>query len=341
MYFHTFDILHSKPLGTAVPAHILRIEKLVMQFNVDPVLTSFNLAMKSVPLSKEREMCLLASLQYIAAHHRSGSQHQYSNKLSSLFSTDRLNLTVVAFLMSVAQFVYASREDLAVEYLIKHFSWLRVNCVEDAACLNIAAAYVCNKFGRFELALQFSYLGYSSAFRREEEFLISYASYFMLTSNQLSGSSSVSLQSMYDKKIDKLEAGNLDLGVHINYLLPVYAASQEVTSSNPDFSRVRYLLGLAADLENATDGNCQAAWAVVNGFSHLRLGRNNKATEQLKNSEQLQERAEATIDPLRKLLQQGLGLQISPPDLTCRPATARAWQSLKYCAEYQSMPASS
>lgn len=336
VYFNTHEILLSKPLGLSVSAHILRIEKLVVLHGVDSVLASVELAMRSVTLSKEREMCLLAALQYIASVYQSDRELQYTHQLQNLFSTKRLSLTVEAFSMSVVKFVYAGRADLAVEQLIKHFRWLRAHRVQDAAGLNIAAAYVCNKFGQFDLAVQFSYLGYSSAFHAGDEFSISYANFFVLSANHLSGCSSVSLQSMYNKEIVKLEAGQLDLGVHANYLLPVYAASQEVTSASPDLSRAAYLLELATDLENATDGNCRAAWAAVNGFLQLCQGHDRTATALLKNSEQWQERAEATIDPLRNLLQKGLGLQTSSPNLTWKPATARAWQELRYCADHQS-----
>lgn len=341
LYFDTQETLMSPSLGMSVSAHFLRVEQLVNLHGIETVLDSFDLVLKSVFLTKDRQMCVLVALQYIAVIYGSVREHHYEQQLCTLRSTKRLEQTTESFSMRVMKYVYAGEAGLAVDSLISSFKWLRQQRVHDPSRLNIAAAYVCKEFGQFDLALQFSYLGYTSAFHDGEEYSINLASYFVLNTNRLTSPNSTALQSLFQKEVKKLESGQLDLGAHLNYLLPVYAASQELELDTPDLSRAEYLLSLANETDLVADGNSRSSWATAKGFLELHRGRISSAVRQLHHSELFQTRADATVEPLRQKLRLGLGLRTSTPALSWTPVSARAWTELASFAALQTAYAKS
>lgn len=338
---HACSILTSSRLALSVTEHHLRIENLVIEHGIEPVLASFDQAFMSTNITTARRMCALIALQYIAIVFGSDREPCYREQISPLISCDRLALSSSAFSAGVVGHVYANRADLSVKWLLEKFAWLKKHNVHDAGPLNISAAYVCKEFGKFDLALQFSYLAYSNAFHSGTEAFIQLANYFLLNTHRLTFNRSMNLQGMFDQKVSKLEAGQFDLGLHINYMLPVYAASQEVITAKPDLQRADRMLALADELGNFVDGNCQSSWAAAKGVLALHRGRVAQATEYLHQSETCQERADATIEPLRQKLRLGLGLREISPIKGWTPASGRAWRMLQTCAETQStMPKS-
>ncbi len=330
------DVLTSSQLALSVSENLFRIESLVLQYGIDPVLDAFDRALCGGDITTPRRMCVLIALQYTAMLFGSPREILYRDKIQALISTDRLDLSICAFSTGVVGYVYNNRADQAVEWLVDKFEWLRANRVCRAASLNIAGAYVCKEFGQFDLALQFSYLAYADAFHAEDELSIMLANYFVLNTHRLSTGNSNNLQGMFDQEVRKLQSGQINLGVHSNYLLPVYAASQEVETAKPNIQRVERMLSLASELGDSVDGNCRASWAAAKGFLELHRGNNVQAKNYLHQSEALQQRADATLEPLRQKLRLGLGMRAAPPVLSWTPASSQAWRELHRCASLQS-----
>ncbi len=338
VYLGALEVLLSSQLGTSTSAHRLAVEKLVIQFGIEPVLAALDHALATTCISDERRMCVLAALQFVTVVYGSNQVAQYTSQLQPLISPERLDLSVEAFAVGVFSSVHANRADLAIESLVRHFGWLKFHGIRNPGLLNISAAYACEQFGRYDLALQFSFLGYTNAFHSEDEFAINLANFFVLSSSRLATGNSVRLHSMFDNSIDKLETGRLDLGVHTNYLLPVYAASHEVSASNPDFKRIENLLALATEINHGVDDNCLLTWEVVRGCLQMQKGRYSEAIEILEYSDARQVRVDAAVEPLRQMLRRGLGLKSAPKALLWTPATERAWRDLQRFADTQQCP---
>lgn len=240
LFFAVRDELASDRRGHSVSATILHIEKLVIHYGVTPVLNAFDRGLTKVVMADQQRMCVLVALKYIAMVRGSHQVEHYRSQLQSLISSDRLFLSLEAFSMEVMHLTYAGRADLAVDSLVRSFEWLGTHQMQDSGALNIAAAYVCKQFGQFEQALHFSYLGYSVAICAEDEFAINWASYFVLNSNRLA-CGDINLKPLFDNEISKLKSAQLDLGLHANFLLPVYAANHELLNATPVFTPRRRL----------------------------------------------------------------------------------------------------
>lgn len=335
VYLAVLDVLLSSRLGASAPAHRLSVEKLVIQYGVHPVVAAFDYALAVTRVADDKRMCVLIALQFVTVVYGCPRIADYTVRLQPLISPERLELAIESFSMGVLSSVHANRADLAVEALVGHFEWLKKHGCHDAGPLNISAAYTCEQFGRYDLALQFSFLGYTGAFHAEDETTINLANFFVLSTSRLATGNTVSLRSMYDNAIEKLETGRLDLGVHLNFLLPVYAASHEVLSSSPDFNRVENLLSLASEINNGVDDNCRLTWEVVQGCQQLKKGHRTRAIESLEHSEACQVRVDGAVEPLRQLLRSELRLRTAPKSLLWTPASTCAWKDLQRCADYQ------
>lgn len=332
-----FDFGNRLTLNTfnfSVPAHMLHLEKLVAQYGATPVLDALDDTLCSAPITEQQRMCMLIASKYTAMVHVTSRVEHYSSKLEDLISQDRLTLSLEAFSMEVMSLTYTGRADQAVNTLLQSFEWLSRHDAQDTGALNNAAAYVCKQFGHFELALHFSYLGYAAAITTEDEFAISWARYYLLNLNRLVYGG-INLKPLFDQELCKLKSGELDLGLHANFLLPVYAASHELRTPAPDLARAEQLLDFAAECGTGVDHNLWASWSASRGYLDLRLGRLQKARSMLQQAEQSQDRVDATVDSMKHVLRRGLKMQSAATKLHWTPATARAWAQLQSCADRQ------
>lgn len=334
-YLCACNALSSSHLGLSVPAHFLHIEKLVAQFGTEAVFLAFSDALDATPLSDERRMCVLVGLQFVAINVCAERVPQYAEKIQALISPLRTATSIEAFSMEVVAAVDSNRADLAVAALLKNFAWLRTHRVQNCARLNLAAAYACLQFGRFELALQFSYLSYSNACEEEDEHSISLSGFFLLNANRIVTGSSSSLSTLYQHEVSKLEAGRFDLGLHINFMLPVYAAADELAAANPDLPRVERLLGFSAELGGTVDRSCWSEWEATNGCLQLQRGHDVNAIASLERSELSHARTNASMEPLRKSLRNGLGLRAEKQRLLWTVAPENNWRALQHCVDFQ------
>lgn len=329
------DWLSKHPQGLSMHYHFLTIEKLAAQFGAETVFQAFDRAFATMPVAPDTHMCVLAGLQLVAINSQSIRALDYGLQLKEMISPDRLSISIEAFAMEVLASASTNRADKAVHTLLAHFNWLRSKGECRAGNLNLAAAYTCHQFGRYELGLQFAYLGCSDATVRDDEHIISLSKFFVLSASRLVSGHSANLYSMHSQEIGKLQDGHLDLGMQVNFLWPVNTASLELSAQKPDLAQVEYLLALAKELGQSVDRSCWAAWETTNGCLQMLLGNRSKAFDMLERSMTQQVRTDASFNTLRHKLRKGLGIRYNYHELNWQPASEQAWSKLQACADFQ------
>ncbi len=339
VYIEVRDLIFMSRHVSCAFTQALLLEKLMVQFGAQPVLTACDSALEHITLSVPRRMCILIALQYVSVNSSPGRAPQYAERVKHLVSPVYLSASINAFSINVIAAIHSNRADIAVKVLLDGFDWLRSNSTQQGGQLNVAAAFACTQFGRAELALQFSFFGYSNAYNSEDEPAIDLAKFHLLSASRISAGSLPSLGSMFSQETSRVEAGQLDLGQLINFHLPVYTASYELSSDVPDLKRVESLLAFAKELDGAIDSNCRGTWELGNALLQLHRGKTSLAREGLERAELFQTRINASLEPLRKELRKGLGLRPGFSGIQWTPASENAWKALQQCADLQSTSA--
>ena len=327
--YEVLDLVSDQRVGFCDAAFRLRTESLVSEHGCELVLDHFETALQSVPISPERLQLILSTLLQLAAIYKSSRAPTYRIELLNMVSNERIDASITAFSADVQYHVLLGRADLAISALLTYFNWMKTEKVNDAGNLYIVAAYACNCFGQHDLASQYSYLEYNRAQKSGSEYAVGRANFFVLNSNRLSFGKQISLQFDYDAELRKLESGSLQLVRSNQFLLPLFAASEELAQHSPDVKRAKRLVDSAREIGDMSDSYVECVWFAVTGYMSLVQGDKAAARNALDKAECLTSNVDTSLELMLNDLSTGLGLPPKSRTSHVIPASNSAWQALR------------